>query len=172
MKLFIVTVIACHLFIGCSGQENTSEDMADNTPVTSAEMEEDVVNIGSVVVTGVTTSGNENRYRFNVTLTSPDTGCDQYANWWEVISEDGSTLIYRRILGHSHVNEQPFTRSGGDVVIKNNEVVIIRGHMNNLGYGTTVYKGSVSEGFQPLTLEQDFASNLSTVAPLPTNCAF
>ena len=57
-------------------------------------------------------------------VASPDTGCDQYANWWEVITEDGA-LIYRRILGHSHVNEQPFIRSGVGVVIDENQVVIV-----------------------------------------------
>ena len=119
----------------------------------------------------VSTSGVENAYTFNVTIKSPDTGCSQYANWWEVITEDG-TLIYRRILGHSHVNEQPFTRSGGRVAISSDKIVIIRAHMNTSGYGTITFKGSVDNRFSSFTTDTAFANSLSTQQPLPSGCAF
>ena len=122
-------------------------------------------------IVSVELSGNENSYSFKVGISSPDTGCDQYANWWEVISEDGE-LIYRRILGHSHVNEQPFVRSGGKVNILNNQIVIVRAHMNTSGYGTKTFKGSVNNGFTAFDTDQNFAKNLANVKPLPTGCAF
>ena len=125
----------------------------------------------SAEVLEVKVTGSNNDYTFSVTLKSPDTGCDQYANWWEVISPVGD-LIYRRILGHSHVNEQPFTRSGGTVQITNDQEVIVRVHMNNTGYGGKAMKGSVTKGFKPVELERDLAIDLETSEPQPSGCAF
>ena len=125
------------------------------------------------VVENVTVSGEKGNYTFSVTLKSPDKGCQQYADWWEVLSENGD-LIYRRILAHSHVNEQPFTRSGGTVNISANDVVIIRGHMNTVGYGDgeAAMKGSVISGFQAFTISKDFAADIEKNSPQPNGCAF
>ncbi len=128
--------------------------------------------IDQAEVVSVSVSGNENSHTFSVGILSRETGCDQYVNWWEVISEDGSELIYRRILGHSHINEQPFVRSGGAVGISNNQTVIIRAHMNTSSFGIKVFKGTVASGFSAFTLDDDFATNLETQEPLPTSCAF
>lgn len=148
------------LLTGCDSDGNNTQEITQT-----------VNNINEASIVSVTTSGESQNYTFSVGISSPDTGCEQYANWWEVITEEG-TLIYRRILGHSHVNEQPFIRSGGIVVISENQVVIIRAHMNNSGYGTTVFKGSVAEGFTEQTLDSNFATDLETQQPLPDNCAF
>jgi len=48
--------------------------------------------------------------RLSVTLAHPDTGWDHYADAWEVLSLDGTSLGVRE-LAHPHVEEQPFTRS-------------------------------------------------------------
>ena len=48
-------------------------------------------------VTEVTATGSANNYTFAVTVSSPDTGCDRYADWWEVVTPEGE-LIYRRVL--------------------------------------------------------------------------
>lgn len=119
----------------------------------------------------VTVSGDEQNYSFSVTLKSPDTGCKQFADWWEVITPDGD-LIFRRILLHSHVKEQPFTRNGGPVAVKKNMELIVRAHMNTTGYGTKALRGTVSEGFKKVTLLQDFGASLEKEEPLPTGCAF
>ena len=129
---------------------------------------------GPAVVQDVKVSGDENAYSFTVTLKSPDSGCKQYANWWEVISVDGKTLIYRRILAHSHVDEQPFTRSGGVVAIAANMEVIIRAHMFPSGYseGKIAMQGSVAKGFITIDVANDFGTDLEGVAPQPNGCAF
>jgi len=145
--------------------ENDSENTEEEGSTPETELN------ASANVSNVSVTGDENNYTFSVTIESPDLGCDQYADWWEVFTEDGS-LMYRRILAHSHVNEQPFTRSGGTVEITKSQVVYIRAHMNNTGYGTVVFKGSVATGFNQETVTTSLASQLETAAPLPSGCAF
>jgi len=128
---------------------------------------------GFAIVEKVSVSGTEENYNFSVTLKSPDLGCNQYANWWEVVTEN-EELVYRRILGHSHVNEQPFTRSGGTVRVGADDIIIIRGHMNTSGFGEgeIALKGSVSTGFKLFKVNKGFASSLEGVEPQPSGCAF
>ena len=118
-------------------------------------------------VVDVSASENDGAYNFSVSVKSPDISCKQYADWWEVLSENGK-LIYRRILWHSHPNEQPVTRSGR-VSVKENQVVYIRAHLNNRGYGGIVFKGSVATGFKQ-TSEQSFDKSIEFLKPLATEC--
>jgi len=119
----------------------------------------------------VSVSGEPNAYRFSVEIQSPDLGCEQYADWWEVLSVEGE-LLYRRILAHSHVNEQPFVRSGGPVPIAPDTVVWVRAHMHPGGYGGVAFKGSVEGGFQAADYAPDFALDAAETPPLPEGCAF
>jgi len=156
------------LFFFCCSSTDTPSDIEDQNP---EGIVEENLDVGMVAVTEVTVEGDENNYTFNVTLSSNDTGCQQYADWWEVLDEDG-TLIYRRILAHSHVDEQPFTRGGAPISVSALTKIYIRGHMNNSGYGTRVMEGTVADGFVSSNLPKDFAQELETQAPLPNNCAF
>lgn len=122
-------------------------------------------------VLSVSVRGASGAFQFSVEISSPDLGCEQYADWWEVVDEDGN-LIHRRILAHSHVSEQPFTRSGGPVAIEPASIIIIRAHMYPYGYGGAALKGSVQDGFQPIDLAHDFATGLADQPPLPGGCAF
>lgn len=122
-------------------------------------------------VTAVDVTGEPGAYSFSVTVSSPDTGCDQYADWWEVITEDG-TLVYRRVLLHSHVSEQPFTRSGSPVDVQADQSVIVRSHMSATGYGAQAMGGTVANGFQEISLPEGFASDLANQGPLPDDCTF
>ena len=122
-------------------------------------------------VIAVQASGQPGAYQFNVGIRSPDKGCAQYADWWEVVSTDGK-LLYRRVLLHSHVDEQPFTRSGGPVPIQADTVVWVRAHMNTGGYGGMAFKGSVKTGFKQAVPDAGFAADLAKQAPLPDGCDF
>jgi len=122
-------------------------------------------------VKAVTVSGASGAYTFAVKLKSTDTGCKQYADWWEVLNKEGE-LLYRRILVHSHPTTQPFMRSGGKVAIYASDVVYVRGHMNKTGYVGAVMKGSVSKGFKTVTDLPNFSNKLETQNPLPNGCLY
>lgn len=107
----------------------------------------------------------------SVTVRSPDTGCDQYADWWEVLDADG-TLRYRRILNHSHVDEQPFTRSGGPVPVGGDDALIVRAHLSPDGYGGAAMSGTASGGFVAADVDADFAASVASDAPQPDGCAY
>ncbi|NND05492.1 MAG: hypothetical protein HKN87_03850 [Saprospiraceae bacterium] len=155
--IFSLFLIAAML-IACDSDQSTEDIVDEETrQALGAEVSEVVV------------SGSESNYSFTVEVRSPDLGCNQYADWWEVISAEGK-LIYRRILAHSHVTEQPFRRAGGPIPIAADSMIIVRAHMNNLGYGTSVMRGSVESGFTKDTLSIDFAQNLSKEPPLPGDC--
>ncbi|MBE9097977.1 hypothetical protein [Vacuolonema iberomarrocanum] len=144
---------------------STQSEVTQTTPMTQSDDP-------FAEVTAVETySQDGSSYTFSVTLASPDTGCEQYANWWEVLTVDGE-LLYRRILVHSHVEEQPFTRSGGPVTIEPDEIVIVRGHMDPAGYGTQAMQGTINDGFEVTTLTPDFAVDLAAAEPQPAGCEY
>lgn len=123
-------------------------------------------------VLAVRVTGTDGSYTFAVTLSSPDTGCEQYADWWEVLTRGGD-LVHRRILMHSHVNEQPFTRSGGPVDVDEAVELVVRAHMNNAGYAGIAFAGSIASGFEPdLALSTALAPELASAPPQPNGCAF
>jgi len=78
-------------------------------------------------------------YSFAVTLKHPDTGWEHYADGWEVLAPDGTSLGMR-VLAHPHVNEQPFTRSlGGIVIPEGTTEVTIRARDNVDGWTAETY---------------------------------
>ncbi|MGJ3245315.1 MAG: hypothetical protein ACFE0I_04480 [Elainellaceae cyanobacterium] len=154
--------------VATAPDSQTSSNGADSDPADIASGA-DMTNAAEV--TDVSVRGEPGNYSLSVTIRSPDTGCDQYADWWEVLSEDG-TLLYRRILLHSHVNEQPFTRSGGPVALQPDQVVVVRAHMHPHGYGLQAQRGTVSDGFTSVTLPVNFAADVEDQEPQPSGCNF
>lgn len=164
-NVFIGGAIALFIATGCTTTSPASSTTDGPVPAESA------VPVDSSRVTNVEATTGNSGYSFAVTVESNDTGCDRYANWWEVITPEGE-LLYRRILAHSHVDEQPFTRSGGPVAVGEADIVVVRSHTNTDGYSPQAMKGSVSEGFTPTVLSTDFATELTAVEPQPDGCAF
>lgn len=90
---------------------------------------------GDVEIVGVEATRSGDTWWFSVTLKHADEGWDHYANLWQVIAPDGSVLG-ERVLAHPHVNEQPFTRSLGGVVIPDGiDTVTIRARDSVHGIG-------------------------------------
>ena len=170
--LFLAFIV---ILAGCSGIEPSASEQSAVSGVAATQLDEapsdQTLPMTYADVISVEASGSDNSYQFSVGVRSPDTGCDQFADWWEVLSPDGQ-LLYRRILLHAHVGEQPFVRSGGPVPILPDQTVLIRAHLNTSGYGGRAFRGSVSEGFSPFEVEVDFAASLENQPPLPKGCNF
>jgi hypothetical protein len=133
-------------------------------------------------VTAVSITGSPPAYQFVISIESSDVDCTQYADWWEVLSEDG-TLVYRRILEHSHTDENgtsdadapgnTFTRDGGPVALAPEASVLVRAHMNVGGYNGRVMQGSPSGAFNDAAaLAAGFAAGVESEAPQPAGCLF
>ena len=157
--IFALTIFT----VGCSQTSKSQISSHSAIAMTAKNQASEVVEVKA--------TGQTSNYTFAVTIKSPDTGCDRYADWWEVITPEGD-LLYRRVLLHSHVDEQPFSRTGGTVAITPEQEVIVRMHMSDSGYSAIAQQGTVNTGFEMVTLTQDFAANLESSEPLPQNCAF
>ena len=74
-------------------------------------------------------------WRFDTTVRHNDAGWEHYADAWQVIDPAGK-LLAERILTHPHDNEQPFTRSQGNIAIPPETTrVIVQAKCNAHGFG-------------------------------------
>ena len=121
-RLLVAALAAMPLTGACSASSSVSEPTAVPDDESSQADPKGCADVIDAVVTGEA-SGT---YRFEVTVRSADTGGEKYADLWEVRSPDG-ILLGRRVLTHPHVDEQPFTRSQGGIIIPDavNEVTIV-----------------------------------------------
>jgi len=85
---------------------------------------------------------NGDTWTFSVTVSHPDTGWDDYADGWDVVTPDGTVIKndptdpFTRVLLHPHENEQPFTRGQSGLVIPEGvDQVLVRAHDLVDGFG-------------------------------------
>ena len=72
---------------------------------------------GQASVLDATAVANPNgSYTISATIAHADTGWKHYADKFEVLAPDG-TVLGTRVLYHPHVDEQPFTRSLGNLQV-------------------------------------------------------
>jgi hypothetical protein len=128
---------------------------------------------GSANVIAVAITGDPNAYYFDVTLETTDVDCSHFADWWEVLTPDGE-LLYRRILAHPHtegLSGNPFTRSGGPVAVPADQEVVVRAHLNDLGYVGVVQRGAPGGTFVDANdIDANFAASVEAEEPQPAEC--
>lgn len=85
---------------------------------------------------------SDGSWTFHVTVQHPDTGWEDYANGWDVVTPDGTVIKpdpegqFTRTLLHPHVDEQPFTRSQSGIQIPAGVTQVrVRAHDLVDGYG-------------------------------------
>jgi hypothetical protein len=86
--------------------------------------------------------GGDGTWTFHVTVEHPDTGWEDYADGWDVVTPDGTILKpdpnaqFTRTLLHPHENEQPFTRSQSGIAIPEGVTEVrVRAHDLVDGFG-------------------------------------
>lgn len=83
---------------------------------------------GEVQVEQAELTLQDGRWRADVTLRHADSGWEHYADAWRLVDGNGTVLATRK-LWHPHVDEQPFTRSQGDIEIPDAvRFVYVEGH--------------------------------------------
>jgi hypothetical protein len=85
---------------------------------------------------------SDGTWTFTVTVRHPDSGWEDYADGWDVLTPNGTVLKpdpaspFTRLLLHPHENEQPFTRSQSGIAIPPDVTQVrVRAHDLVDGYG-------------------------------------
>jgi hypothetical protein len=104
-------------------------------PTTGGMGNADVVHVRAV-------QSSAGDWTFHVTVQHPDTGWEDYADGWDVVTPDGRVLKpdpespFTRHLLHPHENEQPFTRSQSGIAVPPGVTRLrVRAHDLVDGYG-------------------------------------
>jgi len=105
------------------------------TPPSEGSGNADVLHVRAV-------EGSDGTWTFHVTVEHPDTGWEDYANGWDLVTPDEEVLkanpddAFTRLLLHPHVDEQPFTRSQSGISIPPGVTQLrVRAHDLVDGYG-------------------------------------
>jgi hypothetical protein len=124
-RLFVLLVISGSLLtlaVCRPGAPSAPEPTATPAPEPSPTLpDEDRGNADVLHVKAVQAS--DGTWTFHVTVSHPDTGWEDYADGWDVLTSDGTVLKleaddpFTRLLLHPHVDEQPFTRSQSGIII-------------------------------------------------------
>ena len=143
------------LFSGCSAsQDNITPPETPIVAIETVEMPTPSATVNVSIETETKPGGNadvvfvravhgqDGSWTFHVTVSHPDMGWDDYADGWDAVLPDGTVLKaepdspFTRLLLHPHQNEQPFTRSQGQISVPENiDQITFRAHDLVDGFG-------------------------------------
>ena len=104
-----------------SGAESVTPDATPSDAPSPTEPSEQAANADVEYVRAI--GGADGKWTFHVTVRHPDTGWEDYADGWDVVTPDGTVIKpdpsspFTRLLLHPHETEQPFTRSQSGIFI-------------------------------------------------------
>ncbi|MDB9527471.1 hypothetical protein PN498_15845 [Oscillatoria sp. CS-180] len=142
---------------------------------------------GAVVLDAVVSKLDSNQYRLNLTVKSPDVGCEQRTDWVELITPQGN-LLHRQLISEINDYEKPFeVNSNLPVNLAPDQSIYIRAHLHldsrSNGSQTFVPQieqlspyadhamfGSPDEGFHAVRIYPEFAMSVADQEPQPTAC--
>jgi hypothetical protein len=134
-RLSLVVLVPLLLTACQDGGTSTSHIAPTATVRDDGEGNADVLHVRAVQDDGGT-------WTFHVTVEHPDTGWEDYADGWDVVTPEGTVLKpdpdapFTRLLLHPHVDEQPFTRSQTSIEIPADVTQVrVRAHDLVDGYG-------------------------------------
>lgn len=132
-----------------SGDEETDAEAADAEATDAIAADADVLFVHAA-------EAPDGSWTFRVTVAHPDTGWEDYADGWDVVTPDGTVLkpnpddAFTRVLLHPHENEQPFTRSQRGIVIPDEvTTVTVRAHDLVDGFGGREVQVDLEAGSGP-----------------------
>ena len=129
--------------------ETTGADMTNSDPAKSDMTKPDTASDSTTeivfgdkfpeVLAVKVSAGQDNQWRFDVTLSSAYDTPQRYADAWRVLSDQDNELGIR-ILGHDHGDEQPFTRSGPIEIPTGTQTVFVEGRDQENGWSGQRFK--------------------------------
>jgi hypothetical protein len=162
-----ITVSACTSHLTSSGPVSDKvQDVSNNFPEQATQDISSPESVSDANVLFVEADFDGETWRFTVTVYHPDTGWEDYANGWDLVTPDGSVIKHHpddpftRTLQHPHENEQPFSRSQSGLILPGGvNQVTVRAHDLLDGFGgqeiTLDLKQTSGDGYQVVRSQPD-----------------
>ena len=134
LYLSFITIVSLLTTIVCQATFASGNPPAQTSSI-GQRADADVIYVRAV-------QDGESTWTFHVTVRHPDTGWEDFADGWDVLTPDGKviktklSIKFTRDLTHPHVNEQPFTRKQSNIVIPPGITKVrVRAHDSVDGFG-------------------------------------